>query len=354
MLHKGIKLVDRISVPTQRTMTPAGQMIVPCAFARIGTQMYTKSALGLVGDSKDVVSVIRDEADVFAEDAMTSFRSSPVTIGHPKNADGTALAVSADNAKELQVGMLEGLPTRDEDLVTGTLVITNQAAIDAIEEGTVELSAGYTCDIEEVDGAFYQRNIRANHIAIVSKGRAGSSCSLADAMEDEVVEAEEKAKVLQDEANQKLIVDELESTKQLLVDANTTIEGHTAELGTLQAKLDDALESQEAQVNARVDVITKAQELTDMTDFASKTNKEIKLAVLADCKPNLKLDGKGDAYINARFEILCEDMDDSETPMSKELRKTNTVVVDKAIAYVDPVETARNKMQAIQAAQFNK
>jgi hypothetical protein len=360
-------------------MTDAGQMIVPCAFARIGTQMYTKSSLGLDGDSKDVVSVVRDEADVFAEDAMASFRSAPVTMGHPKNSDGSPLAVSADNAAQLQVGMLEGVPTRDEDLVTGTIVIANQTAIDAVEDGMVELSAGYTCDIEEVDGVHYQRNIRANHIAIVPKGRAGSSCSLADAMagddhaepmrweylddasydlaveiwkENEAAEQEDDQKKLQQDAAESLtlITDELESTKQLLADAEELILVRDAAMSTLQAKLDDALETQEAKVHARVDVITKAQELTDMSEFANKSNKEIKLAVLADCKPNLNLDGKDDAYIDARFEILVEDASEQESPMSKELRKQSTVVVDNINpVYVDPAVTARNKMLAAQA-----
>jgi len=379
MLHKGIKLVDRISVPTQRTMTPAGQMIVPCAFARIGTQMYTRGSLGLIGDSKEVITVMRDEADVFSEDSLSSFRSAPVTINHPKNPDGTPLAVSADNAKDLQVGMLEGLPTRDEDLVTGILVITNQSAIDTIEDGTVELSAGYVCDIEEIDSKFYQRNIRANHIAIVSKGRAGSSCSLADSMtlgddhpepmrweylddasyelamdiwkENEAAEVQEadKAKLKQDEADHKLVVDELETTKQLLTDAQAAIEGHAIAIGVIQAKLDDTLESLETKVNTRVDIITKAQDLCDIKDISGMSNKEIKLAVLTDCKPNLVLTDRCDAYINARFDIVCEDMDASESQMSKELRK-DKLVVDKAIKYVDPMVTARNKMKATQAA----
>ncbi len=177
----GIQLEDRISVPTQRTMTDGGQMHVPCRFARTGEQLYTAGQLGLKDKpANSVVRVLRDEADVFATDSMDTFRSAPVTIGHPKDADGKPIAVTAENSKELQVGMLEGMPVRDEDTLAGTLVITNQEAIDAIEDGTQELSAGYVCDIEEVDGKLYQRNIRANHIAIVKKGRAGSGCRISD------------------------------------------------------------------------------------------------------------------------------------------------------------------------------
>ena len=178
---QGVALHDRITVPSQRTMTDSGQMHVPCRFARTGEQLYTAGQLGLKDKpANEVVRVLRDEADVFAADSMETFRSVPVTIGHPKDAEGKAVAVTANNAKDLQVGMLEGMPARDEDTLSGTLVITNQEAIDAIDGGTQELSAGYICDIEEVDGKLYQRNIRANHIAIVAKGRAGSGCRISD------------------------------------------------------------------------------------------------------------------------------------------------------------------------------
>lgn len=178
---QGVSLSDRISVPTKRTMTDGGQMHVPCAFARTGSQLYSAKQLGLK-DCKpsDVITVWRDEADVFATDSMDSFRSAPVTIGHPKNAAGLPMAVTADNSKELQVGMLEGMPTRDEDTLGGVLVLTSKEAIDALEDGTQELSAGYLCDIELLDGKYFQRNIRANHIAIVNQGRAGSSCRISD------------------------------------------------------------------------------------------------------------------------------------------------------------------------------
>ena len=178
---KNIGLVDRIKVPSERKLTDAGQMHVPCKFARTGSQLYTAKQLGLVDrEENEVVEVHREACDVFDEVSMNTFRSAPVTIGHPKNEAGEAIVVTAANAKKIQVGMLEGMPVQDEDTLGGTLILTAQEAIDALEDGTQELSAGYTCDIEDVDGKYFQRNIRANHIAIVSKGRAGSSCRISD------------------------------------------------------------------------------------------------------------------------------------------------------------------------------
>lgn len=188
---KNITLTDRIKVPTQRQFTDSGQMIVPCAIARTGSQVYSAGALGLTDVKPDTqITVLRDEADVFDEDSLASFRSVPVTLGHPKNDKGEFISVTADNADKLQVGVLEGTPTRDDNKLTGTLVIARQDAIDSIESGTQELSAGYTCDVEIIvsddgDTTYHQRNIRANHIAIVDKGRAGSSIRIADEDKDE-------------------------------------------------------------------------------------------------------------------------------------------------------------------------
>lgn len=370
---KGIQLADRISIPSQRHLTDAGQMIVPCAFARTGSQLYTAGQIGLVDkDPKEVITVWRDEADVFDETSMKSFRSSPVTLGHPKDADGKSIAVNAENAKELQVGMLEGIPSRDEDLLTGTLVLSVRDAINALEEGTQELSAGYTCDIEEVDGKFFQRNIVANHIAIVAKGRAGSSCRIsdeADAVIEDMEEAEKAtihsslgtdtsdaleapelhAKILLRHvtdavsaadakvvAAEKALADAEEATVKLTEDHKEAISG-------LEIKLEDAIKINEEAVVERCEVIDKARLIADMSGFGDKSISDIKKAVLAAQMPSLNLDGKDDSYIAARFDILVEDSQ-HETPMAKVLRdaQNSTSVEPKK----DPVVAARNKMIA--------
>jgi len=365
---KGIHLADRISIPSQRHLTDAGQMIVPCAFARTGSQLYTAGQLGLVDkDPKEVITVWRDEADVFCEDSMKSFRSVPVTLGHPKNADGVNIAINAENAKELQMGMLEGIPSRDEDMLTGTLVLSVQDAIDALEEGTQELSAGYICDIEELDGKWFQRNIVANHIAIVAKGRAGSSCRISDEADAviEGMEEDEKAALHQD------LVDEAEApevhTRTLLrhltdavstADAKTLVAeqalaladaaidklvvDHTAVLSDLEGKLEGAIKINDEAVLERCNVIEHARFIADMKGFGDKSIVDIKKLVLADQLPNLSLEGKDDAYVSARFDILVEDSE-RETPMGKVLRDAiNTKVEPKK----DAVAEARNKMIA--------
>jgi len=385
-IMNNVSFEDRINVPSARQLTDSGQMIVPCAFARTGVQSYTAGQLGLQDVASDkVVSVMRDEADVFDAASLSSFRSVPVTIGHPKTEQGLPLSVTSENSQELQVGVLEGMPTRDEDTLTGTLVIARQDAIDLIEDGTKELSAGYTCDLEVVDvegedSVIYQRNIRANHIAIVERGRAGAMCSIADednmdtqnetpeviadevevaveAVESEVVlsdvEAVVPSDVVEDEASDSVdaveaevevaVVDEEVAVEEVAVEvadevvAVINLEDElatvTASVATLNDELSEAAakiatlqDELNASVEERVNVILIAKDLTDISDFSSKSISEIKTEVVANLLPKLVLSDRSEAYVSARFDILSEDAEIGETPMGRLLSDNATAV----------------------------
>jgi len=343
----GVSLEDLLEVPSERKLNDAGMMIVPCSFARTGSQTYSAGALGLKDRKEDEpVQVFRDEATVFEDGAMASFRSSPVTLGHPV-LDGKPVSVTAENSKDFQVGFLEGLPVRDEDLLTGTLVISDQAAIDAIEEGKSELSAGYTCDLEFIDSEdgtteIFQRNIRANHIAIVDRGRAGGSCRIADELDPE-------AEALAKEAKAKSV---LEAKDKLITDAEEEVKAKDLIIEDLEGKLvvaDEAvIEAIEARkvditdaVSALVDTITKAKDIVDSVEYAGKSALEIRKEVLAEVQPDLDLTDRDEGYINARFDILFED-GQLETPMTVLLRKNAKVTVSDT-KLVDPVAEARQR-----------
>ena len=341
----GVSLSDRISVPTERTMTDAGQMHVPCKFARVGAQLYTAGQLGLADvEPTKLVTVYRDEKDVFCKDSMDSFRSSPVTIGHPKDEAGVPISLTSENSKDLQVGMLEGMPIRDEDTLGGVLILTAQDAIDALEDGTQELSAGYVCDIEDVDGKLYQRNIRANHIAIVSKGRAGSSCRISDEAEAHLGDALLSTQVDLTDIQAKLVEVEAKLAEQVaLVDAMKVTSTESEEVCTnLKLELADAKLAAEEGVVERCQVMENARLIADMRDLGSKSVIEIQRMVVEDQMPSRNFKDKDDAYVAAMFEILV-DSSEGETPMSKLLKRqeTNLVVDAKPI---DLVAVSRQKM----------
>jgi hypothetical protein len=345
----GVNLVDRIGMPTKRQINDQGQMIVPCTFARTGTQLYSAGQLGLQDRApNEIVEVHREEADVFDDQSMQTFRSAPVTIGHPINDKGEQVAVTAKNSKELQVGMLEGMPVRDEDGLGGTLVLTAQNAIDTVEEGTVELSAGYTCDLEEVDGKIYQRNIKANHIAIVARGRAGPSCRISDealAIQEEAKKAELTDAVAKAEEAEKLVAsltDELSVQKELVVTLKQTADDQEVALEAVKAQLADAQLAATQGVIERCEAIEHARLIADMRDLGDKSVEEIKKLVVTDQYPEKDFSEKSDAFIEAMFELLV-DQAKGETPMSKLLRdqETHVAVTTPKVSVAD---AARQKM----------
>ena len=155
-------------------LTEAGYLHVNAPVARTGIQLYEGAELGR--DDLDLVRVYRDEAEVFAKDALATFAAIPITIDHPGE------PVTAENWKDLATGNAGEEVLREGDYLKIGLRITDAAAVAAIREGKQELSVGYTADLdwtagETPDGQIYdarQTNIRANHIALVDRARAGA------------------------------------------------------------------------------------------------------------------------------------------------------------------------------------
>lgn len=106
----------------------------------------------------------------------------PITNDHP-----SVGLLSADNAKDFSVGSTGEAVTRaDEDHVKTGLVVIDADTIRQMEAGKVEVSCGYSCDVEEKSGHHplygrydaIQRNIRGNHVAIVDSARAGRTARI--------------------------------------------------------------------------------------------------------------------------------------------------------------------------------
>jgi hypothetical protein len=152
--------------------------------ARTGWQDYHASEVaGAVDDDTAIdaagmVRVWRDERDVFAPASMGSFEGAPVVMRHP---DGT---VSPGNWSELAVGHVQNV-RRQDDLLIGDLLIHDARGIAAIREhGWRATSAGYDASYVAMrDGRLWQRDIVANHIAILpptEQARCGERCAVGD------------------------------------------------------------------------------------------------------------------------------------------------------------------------------
>lgn len=161
-------------------MTSEGYLIADAYAVRTGIQKYAGYEVGK--PELAVVNVYRDEKEVFAHDTLQSFSHAPITNDHP------TVAVTADNWKDLAVGEASTEVLRDGEKMKIPLVLKDKGVIEAVQAGKRELSAGYACDLVWEDGVApdgtpYQAkqvNIRANHIAVVQRGRAGKEFRIGD------------------------------------------------------------------------------------------------------------------------------------------------------------------------------
>ena len=153
--------------------TPEGYLICTDAIlARTGKQSYTKDELFQDGDNTEV-NVNRPYDEVMNAKTIASFENKPITFDHPDE------DVNVGNYKDYAIGYVrdvrQGKTDKGEDVILGNLVITDQDAINAIEQGDhTDLSCGYDCDIkDDGNGNYSQTNIRGNHLALCEQGRAG-------------------------------------------------------------------------------------------------------------------------------------------------------------------------------------
>lgn len=153
---------------------PEGYLVcVDSILARTGKQEYRRHEL--YGDSCDnpdeVIELERPENEVFDSKTLASFENKALCLDHPDE------DVDSENHNQLSVGFIRDIKRgkdNGEDVMLGTLVITDQIAIDKVESGEYgELSCGYNCDIFDANGKYVQTNIRGNHVALCQHGRAG-------------------------------------------------------------------------------------------------------------------------------------------------------------------------------------
>ena len=302
----------------------------------------------------------RPADEVFASDALNSFRGKPITVLHPKKGK-----ITAPNAFGTAIGSIlsDGYP-KDEKYVACDIVIF---APDKIGKHR-ELSLGYRCDCEETpgvspDGQAYdaiQRNIRINHLAVVPLARAGMKARL-NCDGDEIIESEgtqnmSKFKIdgVEHEVPEAVanyitaLQSRADAAEAGLTATKETLAGVTASKTELQTKLDamtgerdgvqgklDAMTAERDSLKSKVDAaeadkkaaVDKAVEDTkkevkeraeleadakkakcDKTD--GMDNKALKIAIIKAVRgDSLNFDGKSDDYVNAYYDSIRGDLD---------------------------------------------
>jgi len=332
-----MKFVDAAPISGTRR-TGDGYLVTTARSVRTGIQLYAGQEVGR--PDLAVVRVYRDAAEVFAPDSLQSFSHAPVTINHPDE------AVTADNWKELSAGEVSTAAKQDGEWIMLPLILKDKKAIDAVEQGKRELSAGYTCNLDwtagtTADGQAYdaqQRDIKINHLALVDRARAGSQARIGDGASWGAMPVQQdsyKEKSMSDKPLKTVTVDGLsiEVTDQgaqvitklqkqiadadaaqtkLVSDHKASIDAKDGEIAKKDAEI-DALKGKvldgaalDAAVQARGVLFVKAKVIAPYLKTDGLSDAAIRKAVVV-AKLGDAMADKGDAYIDARFDILAED-----------------------------------------------
>lgn len=270
--------------------TPEGYIIDTPVIARTGIQWYRR-------DGKDMAEY-RPASEVFAPQSLASFVGRPLTIDHP------SFMVRSDNVRGVVVGAILGEPWRDGENLRARVVVHDKRAVDLIERGLkAELSVGYTVETEQVagttpEGAHYdavQRNIRCNHLSIVTRGRAGNA-----RFSKEFPRMDEQKKPVEAPTVDQLQArcDALQAEVARLQAEPKAVELSGEKLAALRAEIEAAVRADVAEEYAAADVAKQFGVKPEGSAIGTMK------AVLAHAQPSVKLDGKSDEYIRAAFDVV--------------------------------------------------
>lgn len=291
---------------------------------------------------------LRLDSEVFSPAALKSFALVPVTDTHPPD------FLTAENTREYARGAVGESPKQDGRHVAAPLLVTDAELISKLEAGEArELSCGYTCDLEmtpgEHNGEKYdaiQRHIVGNHVAVVARGRAGATARVRmDSAAVAVVRLDSEPGGLpvdppnNQEQRVKIIrIDGVDfevgsdAAAQAFAKFTARVDAEKAELqgkiaagekasSVLQAKLDTASEENtklKADLAAlpaklaegakvRADLESRARIVVGAKFDLSKLDaKGIRTTVLERLVKGIKLEGKTDGYVEARFDSELE------------------------------------------------
>lgn len=163
----------------KRELTPEGFLLckdVPVA--RTGEMVYAAGEVPIEPSRDGLIRVSREAADIFSEITIASCLGKPVTLDHPDEFVDPVNYGQLGKGVMLNVRRGSGI---EDDLLFADLLVTDRAAIAAINDGIEEVSLGYEADYEQVSpGRGVQRNIIVNHVALVARGRCGPRCAIGD------------------------------------------------------------------------------------------------------------------------------------------------------------------------------
>lgn len=165
--------------PSSRQMTPKGLLCRDAVLA-IAPQVreYAPHELNLKKWGKGMVKVLTPPEVLFSDDVIANLEGGDFTNDHPAGNQ-----VTPENWRSHSIGTAQNV-RRDGDKLVGDLLVRDKGAIDLIQSNKkVELSLGYSMTAEKADSQDYDLIVTqmvGDHIALVKRGRAGSSVRIGD------------------------------------------------------------------------------------------------------------------------------------------------------------------------------
>lgn len=337
---------------------------------------------------------LRLPEEVFSEATMSSFNSMPIYVGHKTKIDGKN-EIDPEIVEKYAVGKTAN-PIGNNVYVASDITVNKEDGVKAAkQDGYQSFSVGYDCDMEEKAGIWcgveydrIQRNIRGRHLAMVRFGRQGDQAVLRMDSEDAILcddaavlaaedknskeegmaEKDNKLRTIQldsvdYEADDAVIlayqraVARADALDGELKTANTDKSKIEAERDSLKAKY-DFIEKEladmkkahldEAEINARVAqriVLIENAKSAGVEVKGDEADVELKKAVIAKVYADVKLDGRDEAYINARFDCAVEDLPKMlASKGDASVRSVTAPVVRTDSAETNKVEASRQEM----------
>ena len=331
--------------------------VVHARVARGGNvQNYRGSEMGVT--DRDVVRIYRPSDAVFARNAINTYARKPITIGHPEG------GVSDETWKDLAVGEIDRDVVRDGEFVSVPLLFRDAKAITMMQaaDGPRELSMGYVASVDFSDGVTpdgdaydaIMTDFRMNHVAVVPLARGGKELRIgdgADARWGASPYNDRKDTIMADAINTRTVLidglsvvttdagaqalEKLQGTiadaAKKMADAETAHAKAIADADAKLAKAEAALDAEKAKVLSDADLDKRVADRADLLAVAKGIAPEVKTAGLGDAairkavvtaKLGDAVEGKSDAYIDARFDILAE-ADPFADSLKSGVKKTN-------------------------------
>ncbi|NTS31278.1 DUF2213 domain-containing protein [Phyllobacterium sp. BT25] len=337
-----MQFTDAVTVAGTRRRDD-GYLVADARIARTGIQTYLGSEVGK--PAMPLVRVYRPGSEVFSDETLKSAAHRPVTNDHPSE------LVTSKTWKDVAVGQTGDEIAGEGIFIRVPLMVSDETAINDIEGGKQELSAGYTCDLDFTAGTTpsgeaydaIQKNIRINHVAIVQRGRAGKQVRIGDGAHawgitpitsDEETKgnrsmttrtitvdglsvelADKDAQIVQrtiDNLNKQITDAHSAQAKadsdhaKLVADKDAQLAKKDAEIDDLKGKVLDAA-ALDKRVQDRADLITTAKAIAKDVKTDGLTDAAIRKAVVAAKLGDEAVKDKAEAYVDARFDILAED-----------------------------------------------